>query len=248
MLRSDPELAPIRIESDALQAVTTCSTLSGPPMLPGLMRRPRRRVDRLDGEGGVEVDAVMTGNGESRTIFGSASASSSSHATRTTSHPADASAASAPSWLRRRASSSASSTARRQARRHRSRCASISSRPLLARVAESIVIFGPMFHVGWASASAGVTSASSSAERPRNGPPEAVSTSESTDSVLLLPSTGTTPSAPSRRVAAGLLPAPGRRAQAHPRRRGSPCSRAQGRRPPRAPRGWPASLRSRPRR
>ena len=56
------------------------------------------------------------------------------------------------------------------------KCASISSRPLFASVAESIVIFGPMFQVGCASASSGVTSASSSRVRPRNGPPLAVST------------------------------------------------------------------------
>ena len=43
-------------------------------------------------------------------------------------------------------------------------------------VAESIVIFSPMLHVGWASASAAVTSVSSSRRRPRNGPPEAVIT------------------------------------------------------------------------
>ena len=53
----------------------------------------------------------------------------------------------------------------------------MSSRPLFASVAESIVIFGPMFQVGCASACAGVTSASSSAVLPRNGPPDAVSTS-----------------------------------------------------------------------
>ena len=60
--------------------------------------------------------------------------------------------------------------------RSKRKCASITSRPLFARVAESIVIFAPMFQVGCASASAGVTSASSSAVRPRNGPPLAVST------------------------------------------------------------------------
>ena len=59
------------------------------------------------------------------------------------------------------------------------KCASISSSPLFASVAESIVIFGPMRHVGCASASSGVTSASSSRVRPRNGPPEPVSTSVS---------------------------------------------------------------------
>ena len=64
--------------------------------------------------------------------------------------------------------------------RPKRKCASISSRPLLASVAESIVIFGPICQVGCASASLGLTSASSSRVRPRNGPPEAVRTSEST--------------------------------------------------------------------
>src|SRR6185503_5361984 len=44
-------------------------------------------------------------------------------------------------------------------------------------VAESTVIFGPMFQVGCASASEAVTPESSSRLRPRNGPPEAVRTS-----------------------------------------------------------------------
>ena len=43
-----------------------------------------------------------------------------------------------------------------------SRCASITSRPLLTRVAELIVTTGPMSQVGCASACSGVTSASSS--------------------------------------------------------------------------------------
>ena len=43
----------------------------------------------------------------------------------------------------------------------KSRCASITSRPLLTRVAELIVTTGPMSQVGWASACSGVTSASS---------------------------------------------------------------------------------------
>ncbi len=47
-------------------------------------------------------------------------------------------------------------------------CASITSRPLLIKVAESIVIRPPISQVGWASASSGVTSARS--VRPRNGP------------------------------------------------------------------------------
>ena len=39
-----------------------------------------------------------------------------------------------------------------------------------------MVIFGPMLHVGWASAWSTVTPARSAASRPRNGPPDAVST------------------------------------------------------------------------
>ena len=62
----------------------------------------------------------------------------------------------------------------------KSRCASMSSRPLLTSVAELIVTTGPMSQVGWARASSTVTSASSSAVRPRNGPPLAVSTSRAT--------------------------------------------------------------------
>ena len=54
--------------------------------------------------------------------------------------------------------------------RPKRKCASISSSPLFASVAESTVIFGPMFQVGCASASSGVTSCRSSALRPRNGP------------------------------------------------------------------------------
>ena len=53
-------------------------------------------------------------------------------------------------------------------------CASITSRPLFMSVAESIVIFAPIVQVGCRSASAGVTARSSSAARPRNGPPDAV--------------------------------------------------------------------------
>ena len=55
-----------------------------------------------------------------------------------------------------------------------SQCASITSRPLFISVAESIVIFGPICHVGCFSASAAVTFASAASDRPRNGPPDAV--------------------------------------------------------------------------
>ncbi len=64
--------------------------------------------------------------------------------------------------------------------RPKRKCASISSRPLFASVAESIVIFGPIDQVGCASASSTVTDSSSARERFRKGPPEAVSTTEST--------------------------------------------------------------------
>ena len=52
----------------------------------------------------------------------------------------------------------------------------MTSRPLFISVEESTVIFGPIDHVGWARASATVTDAKSSGRRPRNGPPDAVST------------------------------------------------------------------------
>src|SRR6056297_78868 len=56
----------------------------------------------------------------------------------------------------------------------------MTSSPLFISVLESTVIFGPMLHVGWARAASTVTSASSAAERPRNGPPLAVSSSRCT--------------------------------------------------------------------
>ncbi len=52
----------------------------------------------------------------------------------------------------------------------------------MTRVAEFTVTTGPIAQVGWASACSTVTSTSSAAERPRNGPPEAVSTSRATSS------------------------------------------------------------------
>ena len=48
----------------------------------------------------------------------------------------------------------------------KSRCASITSRPLLTSVAELVVITRPIAKLGWASACSGVTSASSSAAAP----------------------------------------------------------------------------------
>ncbi len=63
----------------------------------------------------------------------------------------------------------------------KSQRASITSRPLFMRVAESIVIFGPMRQVGWARASSRVIARRSSrATRSRKGPPEAVRMSRRT--------------------------------------------------------------------
>ena len=60
--------------------------------------------------------------------------------------------------------------------------ASITSRPLFIRVAESTEIFGPIDHFGCATAWAGVTVARRARSQPRNGPPEAVSTIRRTPS------------------------------------------------------------------
>ena len=65
-----------------------------------------------------------------------------------------------------------------------SRCASISSRPLFTIVAELIVTTGPIDHVGCASACAAVAALRSSSVVPRNGPPEAVSTSRRTSACV----------------------------------------------------------------
>src|SRR5207249_1664710 len=53
------------------------------------------------------------------------------------------------------------------------KCASITSSALLTRVAESTVIFFPIFHVGWRSASSTVAPATRSGVQVRNGPPDA---------------------------------------------------------------------------
>ena len=80
-----------------------------------------------------------------------------------------------------------------------SQCASMTSRPLFASVAESIVIFAPIVHVGWRRACSGrgrrrVDSASAS----RNGPPDAVSTRRAIAAAARRPGTARSPSAPSR--------------------------------------------------
>src|SRR4051812_44770807 len=76
-------------------AATTCATCSSPPMLPGLMRTAATPCSiALSARLALKWMSAMTGIGEKRTIRPSASASSVfGTATRTTSHPADASAA-----------------------------------------------------------------------------------------------------------------------------------------------------------
>ncbi len=61
-------------------------------------------------------------------------------------------------------------------------CASINSRPLFIRVAELIVIFGPIDQVGCLSACSTVTLRIASSDQVRNGPPEAVRTMRRTSS------------------------------------------------------------------
>src|SRR5258707_61735 len=56
----------------------------------------------------------------------------------------------------------------------------MTSRPLLASVAESIVILAPIVQVGWRRACAGVTAARVAASASRNGPPDAVRISAAT--------------------------------------------------------------------
>ena len=58
------------------------------------------------------------------------------------------------------------------------KCASITSRPLFISVAESTVIFAPIVPGRVGERVGAVTSRRSSAVRPRNGPPDAVSTSD----------------------------------------------------------------------
>src|SRR3981189_3489910 len=60
------------------------------------------------------------------------------------------------------------------------RWVSMSSRPLLTSDAEFSVFIGPIDQVGCAPACSGVTCLSWAADQPRNGPPDAVSTSLAT--------------------------------------------------------------------
>ena len=91
--------------------------------------------------------------------------------------------------------------------------ASMTSNALLTRVAESIVIFGPIRQVGWASASSTVRAFVRSAGA-RNGPPLAVRTRRATDPVPR-PGTARSPSARCR-------PGEAARARRRPARRAAP--------------------------
>ena len=77
-----------------LAACTTSATLSGPPMLPGLIRTAATPAAiALTASEELKWMSAITGNGERRTISGSASASGSpGTAKRTISQPAAASA------------------------------------------------------------------------------------------------------------------------------------------------------------
>ena len=105
-------------------AATTSATLSGPPMLPGLMRTAATPPSiAFSARLALKWMSAMTGTGESRTISRQrlgVLASSAPRRGRSRSRRTRA-RRSAPSSPRRRASSSASSTARRPARRRRSR-------------------------------------------------------------------------------------------------------------------------------
>src|SRR5438034_10912847 len=74
----------------AFAARTTCSTLSAPPMLPGLMRTDATPASiAFSARLALKWMSAITGIGLKRTIFGSASASSVfGTATRTISQPA----------------------------------------------------------------------------------------------------------------------------------------------------------------
>ena len=76
-------------------APTTSATLSGPPMLPGLIRTAATPPSiAFSARLALKWMSAITGSGEKRTIRGSASASSPfGTATRTISQPALASAA-----------------------------------------------------------------------------------------------------------------------------------------------------------
>ena len=92
-------------------------------------------------------------------------------------------------------------------------CASITSRPLFIRVAESMVTFGPIDQRGWFSACSTVTRSRSRSGWDQNGPPDAVMTRRRTFSrcsphrhcqiALCSESTGRTPRSPAAFMTSG---------------------------------------------
>src|SRR5579871_2566106 len=97
---SEPELAPIRIGIPAPRAAaTTCSTLSSPPMLPGLIRTAATpAATARSASDALKWMSAITGSGDPATMAGRASASARpGTATRTISQPASASR---PIWPR----------------------------------------------------------------------------------------------------------------------------------------------------
>src|SRR6266550_2606808 len=97
------------------------------------------------------------------------------------------------------------------------KCASITSSALFTRLAESTVIFFPIFQVGWRNASSTVAPATRSGFQVRNGPPDAVRMSRASSpgrrpvmhcsTALCSESTGTISPPPSRAVRVTSSPA-----------------------------------------
>src|SRR5437762_3760860 len=97
------------------------------------------------------------------------------------------------------------------------KCASITSSALFTRLAESTVIFFPIFQVGWRNASSTVAPATRSEFQVRNGPPDAVRMSRASSpgrrpvmhcsTALCSESTGTISPPPSRAVRVTSSPA-----------------------------------------
>src|SRR5436190_15549995 len=155
-----------------------------PPRSPDLRARPSSGNVSRSGAWNSSVRPGVKSSGETGVVLRWGYVSANEIGTRMSGWPRCASAA--PSRKRTSACTielGCTTTSIRSYGRPKRKCASISSSPLFASVAESTLIFGPMLQVGCASASSGVTSESSSRVRPRNGPPEAVRTSECTCSV-----------------------------------------------------------------
>ncbi len=151
------------------------------PGLPGQRDRGERLVVEREELPGLRPRPVHRGCGVRHPV-GPAQPERDRDAASTAARPAPASSRrrTRPSSARPRCG--CTTTSIRSKGMPNSRCASITSSPLLTRVAELMVTRGPIDQVGCASACSGVTSCSSSRARPRNGPPLAVSTRRRTSS------------------------------------------------------------------